>query len=59
MFCSCKGVECDCVRVQVLDRAYLKLQGELVARVFAHLFEVGVEVVQLHRAEIRKRNRRL
>lgn len=35
--------------------AHLKLQGELVGRVFAHVFEVGVEVVELHQAVSRAR----
>lgn len=35
--------------------AYLKLQGELIGRVFAHVFEVGVKVVELHWTEKRAR----
>lgn len=35
--------------------AHLKLQGELVGRVFGHVFEVGVEVVELHQTESRAR----
>ena len=35
----------------ISEYLYLKLQRELVRRVFAHFFEVRVEVVQLHRTE--------
>lgn len=41
---------CWCALVE----RYLKLQGELVGRVFAHLFEVRLKVVQLHQAATRR-----
>lgn len=34
---------------------YFELQGELVRRVFAHVFNVGLEVIQLHWAAHRRR----
>lgn len=36
-------------------KLYLELQGELVGRVLAHVFEEGLKVVQLHRAESTKK----
>lgn len=57
--CGGSGGKWLCLMTETLqwchcEYCYLKLQGELVGRVFAHFFEVRVEVVQLDRTETRR-----